>query len=455
MRVFIGLTEVSGFYTNLRKGFAELGVEVELITLAEHKFQYDDPAQVAGVLTRFARWAVAGRLKCLGRGRVLRLYWLFMSGMSRLVLLIWAIWRFDIFIMGCATSFFRYRELPFLKLFGKKIIYIFHGTDGRPAFMDGFAEDTFLSEKLRDGTGYIPPFGQDDSSDVVWAKCEAYRRLIYWRKANVDVINRYADIVVDSPSHGQHHTKPFVQRSIVGMPYSPSPSLVAQASARVKPPPEKLIVLHSPSFPPGKGTKEIRNAVDTVRKKGHEIELVELTGRPNLEVLNHISKCDFVIDQAFSDMPMVGFATEAAFFGKPAIVGGYYADYVTKDLPAEWIPPTLFCLPEDLDVAVERMVLDRDFRADLGKRARAFVEEKWQAKVSAKRLLDLLQNVPPEWMFDPAACDYPLGMGLPKQRLKGILRHLHTAYGDEVFCLLDKPHLLRQIQELAESDCSS
>ncbi len=453
MRIFLGLAEVSGFYTNLRKGFAELGVDVELVTLSEHRFQYGDPAQKPGLWTRFARWGVAGRLKAQARGKLSRLFWAAMAAVSRLTLLIWAIVKFDVFIMGCSTSFFRFRELPILKLLGKKIIYIFHGTDGRPAFMDGFAEDTFLPQHLRDGTGYIPPFVETDSDEDTAARCEAYRQLIHWRKGNVDKINQYADIIVDSPSHGQHHTKPFVQRSIIGMPYIPNQDLLNQSAERAKPQGEGLVVLHSPSFPSGKGSPQIRAAIEAVRAKGHTIELIELTGRPNHEVLEHISRCDFVIDQAFSDMPMVGFATEAAFFGRPAIVGGYYADFLEKDLDSDWRPPTHFCHPDQLEAAVERLVTDAEYRAELGQRARSFVEAKWHATASARRLLQLLEVVPPEWIFDPQACDYPYGMGLPQTRLRGILGRLHDAYGDAVFCLDDKPELLRRIVAVArESD---
>lgn len=452
MRIFLGLAEVSGFYTNLRKGFEALGVEVELVTLIEHRFQYGDPAQKPGLWTRFARWGVAGRLRAQSAGRLAKLYWSAMAAVSRVTLLVWAIVKFDVFIMGCSTSFFRFRELPLLKLLGKKIIYIFHGTDGRPAFMDGFAEDTFLPPHLRDGTGYIPPFAETDSAGDAAARCEAYRQLIQWRKGNVDKINQYADIVIDSPSHGQHHTKPFVQRGIIGMPYIPNQALVSQTAQGVKPKGEPLVVLHSPSFPSGKGSPQIRAAVEAVRAKGHDIDLIELTGRPNHEVLEKISQCDFVIDQAFSDMPMVGFATEAAFFGKPAIVGGYYADFLEKDLDAAWCPPTHFCRPDALEAAVERLVTEPEYRAELGQRARAFVEEEWHATASAQRLLQILESVPPEWVFDPQNCDYPYGMGLPEPRLRGILTHLHNAYGDDVFCLGDKPDLLQRVVALARSE---
>jgi len=47
---------------------------------------------------------------------------------------------------------------------------------------------------------------------------------------------------------------------------------------------------------------------------------------PNHAVLEELGKCDFVIDQAFADYGMAGFATEAAWFGKTAVVGGYQSE---------------------------------------------------------------------------------------------------------------------------------
>ena len=45
------------------------------------------------------------------------------------------------FILGGGSSFFQCREFAVLHFFGKKIIYIVHGTDIRPAYIDGIREE--------------------------------------------------------------------------------------------------------------------------------------------------------------------------------------------------------------------------------------------------------------------------------------------------------------------------
>src|SRR3990170_1211052 len=60
--------------------------------------------------------------------------------------------------------------------------------------------------------------------------------------------------------------------------------------------------------------------IKKMQLKGHSIELIEIIRKTNAEVLDELSRCDFIIDELYSDAAMAGFATEAAFFGKPAIV---------------------------------------------------------------------------------------------------------------------------------------
>ena len=446
MRVFLGLTEVSGFYSHLKRGFDAIGVPAELVTLSLHRFSYDD--RHPSIIVRMAQWAVERRFSNIHSSPPVRIFWSSLAGITRVNLLVWALIRFDIFVFCCATSFFRFRELPLLKLLGKKVIYNFHGTDGRCGFMDGFAEDMFMPERLREGTGYIGPLRDTDTERVKNYKIAAYAALTAFRKKNVNYIDRYADVIINSPSHGQHHTRPFVQRLVIGMPYMQDAALIEKYQASGND--AEVMILHSPSYPEGKGSPIIRKAITSLRAKGHKIRFVEITGRPNREVLELIAQCDFVIDQLFSDMAMVGFATEAAFFGKPAIVGGYYAAHQSADIVAEWIPPTLFCQPEDIEAALEKLVVNKEFRKNLGRRARDFVEARWLASRSAERMLALVQgDFPKEWLFNPANCDYILGMGMPKESVKQVMRGMLINYGIESFMLSDKPRMEKLIQDFA------
>ncbi len=445
MRVFLGLAEVSGFYTNLKKGFDAIGVHSELVTLSQHRFDYENLHR--SIWIRMAQAAVSGRFRHRNASALVRMTWSVLVGISRALLLAWALLRFDVFVFCCATSFFQFRELPLMKLLGKKVIYNFHGTDGRCGFMDGFAEDMFMPLRLREGTGYIGPLRDTDSEAVKAQKTDAYAAITALRKANIDRIDRYADAIINSPSHGQHHTRPFVQRLIIGMPYMPDRELIDAKKNRKSS--DHVRILHCPSYPEGKGTLEIRKAVSAVRARGYAIDFIEMTGRPNREVLENIRECDFIIDQLYSDMAMVGFATEAAFFGKPAIVGGYYSGQQTQDIAEEWIPPTLFCLPEELEPAIEKLVRDTSFRYDLGQKARAFVEERWLASKSAERILTLAKGtIPEEWLYDPKNCNYVGGMGLSENQLEAIITELHARYGMGVFRLSDKPLMEQSLRKV-------
>lgn len=449
MRVFLGLAEVSGFYSNLKAGFDEIGVSAELVTLTQHRFEYGD--NHPSIFVRLAQAAVAGRLTYQQASPPIRLFWTLWAAVTRLMLLIWALLRFDVFVFGCSTSFFRFRELPLLKFLGKKVIYNFHGTDGRCGFMDGFAEDIFLDPEFREGTGYIGPLRESDDMLTKRAKIKAYAEITAFRKANIDWIDRYADVIINSPSHGQYHTRPFVQRLIVGMPYMPNRDLIARQQSKTSG--GSVKILHSPSYPEGKGSPQIREAIQALKAKGLDIEFIEITGRPNSEVLELIGQCDFVIDQLYSDMAMVGFATEAAFFGKPAIVGGYYAAHQQEDLVENWIPPTYFCLPEEIEQAIEKLVVDHEFRQDLGAKAREFVETRWFAPRSAERIIALANSdFPKEWLFDPMQSSYVGGMGLSLQSVSDIANGIIAQHGIGALCLDDKPIMQARIAEMGESE---
>ncbi len=64
--------------------------------------------------------------------------------------------------------------------------------------------------------------------------------------------------------------------------------------------------------------------------------MVLLTGRPNREVIVDLSKCDFVIDQIYSDTLMIGFACDAASLGTASIVRGYGLEELKQFVPSEW-----------------------------------------------------------------------------------------------------------------------
>ena len=446
MRVFIGLTEVSGFYYHLKKGFDKVGIPAEYASVYGHPFQYAEDVKPHFLVT-FSRYCVARRIHAGDGLFFLKWFWLGMLLFSRILLFGWAVAKFDVFLLGGGSSFFQFAEFPLLKLFGKKIIYTFHGTDCRPAYIDGIFEN--LNWHIGGDLSADSLIGNDKQKpglnpDVV---TRYHIDTTSRRRRNVANIDKYADVIVNVPPQAHFHTRPYVHGLIVGLPFQFLPSVATSVDSCAT---NLVQILHCPSHRGGKGTNIIREAISNLRHKGYEIEYVEISGKPNKYVLEEIRKCDFVVDQVYSDNPMAGFASEAAFLGKPAVVAGYYSRLVKDDLPAHYIPPTLYCHPDEIEQAIERMLVDKNLRVSLGARAKQYVEERWTADKVALRYLRLIEgDIPKDWIYDPCSVQYLHGAGLSEQQARCNVRSVLEMGGKEALQLGDKPLLEKMFIDFA------
>lgn len=424
MRIFIGPTEIAGMGEGLRRGFLELGHECDVITAAPHPFAYGDKKAKSNIV-RIWQW-FGSRVESPNRNKLQKIpFYLFKLALSWLVLFR-TIPLYDsyIFLFG-STLTNTELELMVLKIFKKKIIVCYVGSDARPPYMDGGK--------------FQPPF----SSKVmrrVHKKTQQTARLVALHE-------RYADQIVSN--HGLCH---FSQRKLVnwfylGIPtpeHAPHPNEVNLAQHRT------ILALHSPSNQAVKGTKIIEDVVSKLQKKGIPIELKLIKNVQNSVVLDEIAKCDFVIDQIYSDTPMAGFATEAARFGKPAIVGGYFATEVAQYIPSKILPPSEFVHPELLGCAIQKMATDQNYREQLGKKAKQFVNEQWSSKCVAERYLNLLMGtVPHEWYFDPRETTYIRGCGLSEKATTELITEMIQGFGIKSLQVKNKPDLEQKLLNVA------
>jgi hypothetical protein len=428
VRVFIGLTEVAGYFGNLAKGLDELGIETTVVDLYAHPFQY---AGDAGHTDRFVRF-----YRSLGRRRRLArvgqgfstFWWASLQKACVLAILIKAVLTCDAFIFSSNTTFFRYLELPFLRLLGKRLIFVFTGSDHRPSYMDGES------------------IASVDDRGI--ARCFALTRRI---KSQLRKIERQADVIVGHHLSAHLHERRFVPFLLLGIPFTTTTRPGAEGE---EPGPGPIRIVHAPSTPRQKGTPEIRRAIEALRAEGHAIDFIELIGKPNRVVLDELSRCDFVVDELYSDTRMAGLATEAAFFGKPTVVGGYARD---ADLAIEGVyspadfPPVHFCHPEGIEDAIRKLISDAPYRLELGRRAREFVTRSWSPNQVARRYVALIENdIPDSWMFDPRDIRYMSGTGLPESVTRAVVRRLVDMLGPSALCLSDKPELERALLQFAD-----
>lgn len=201
-------------------------------------------------------------------------------------------------------------------------------------------------------------------------------------------------------------------------------------------------ILHSPSHPAAKGSPKIIEAINNLKKRGYEIELTIIQDKSHSEVIYEIERCDFIVDQLYSDTPLAGFATEAAWFGKPAIVGGYGINSLKKHVPSGMWPPSKTCQPDDIELAIESLIINQDERRLLGKSASDFVRNKWSSINVALRYKNIIDgNIPEDWWLNPYDVIYLEGAGQTREITKKNINNIIAKKGKNALQLNHRPDL--------------
>lgn len=426
-RVFVGPVEVAGVAQELSKGLQKLGISAQVQLAVPHPFQYGHQPDSAWWVRVWQRLGAARNR--LSREQFLR------KGMTVVAHNAWgwlaflmAIFRFDAFIFLYGQTFTNSRiELWLLRCLHRKIIFIYVGSDARPPYMDGGRFAGEVNDPLP-----APP---------------KLRGLVANCKRQIRLHEQYANYIVTSPTTAHFFERPYINWFAMGLPKTLLAKPVPPTTSTT------LRILHGPSHPLVKGTAHILACIARLRAKGYAIELIKIQGMTHDHVLRELAICDFVVDQLYSDTPMAALATEAAFFAKPAIVGGYFAAELHQALAPEDTPPSLFVPPHELESAIERLICQPEWRHELGLRAYRFVNEHWNARAVAERYLKLLNDdVPTAWWCDPRKVDYLYGCGLPAGRTRRLVASLLQHYGSEALQLADKPELQAAVCAFAKQN---
>ncbi|CAM5778192.1 glycosyltransferase [Ottowia pentelensis] len=422
MRIFIGPTEVAGIGHGLTRGLRHLGFEVDGVFESRHPFSYE-ATQHTSIIARW--WCATGGLARNLRSSGSALAWpvaavhLFLAWPVLALALIR--YKAFVFLSGNTITNTRF-ELFLMRLFGKRCIVLFVGSDARPPYINGA---------------------------WAWSDVKTMKRLTQKIRRRVRRFESAGIICVNSPGAAHFHRRPIINWFAFGFPSEISDRQVKSGSkqgelSEIKAAclGSKVRLLHSPSNPQVKGTEKIEQIINSLSSRGLPIEWVKISGLSNSQVLDEIRRCDLVVDQLFSDTPMAGLAIEAAQLGKPALVGGYLAR-AQNLISGNWrMPPSRFVDPEKFEAALEALVVDTEARRSLGDAALNFVESSWSCEAVAGRAISCLKGeIPDEWWFDPSATTYLQGCGLDETEGRRRVRELVDAYGKNALGLDDKPSL--------------
>lgn len=423
MRIFIGPVEISGIAHSLKEGFSSLGIKAYAVFSIRHKFGYVASNKQPWVVNV---WQIlgAGRVWAAKKNILLKAITFFLHAIFSWVVLSWALLNFDAFVFLYGETVTKTRlELILLRLLRKKIIFLYVGSDARPPYIDG---------------PQFPASATVDFDGLALVTLKAKKKLT--------LQERYADVCINSPASAQLHSRPFVNWFKIGVPKA----LHVKKGNITRSENDEVRILHSPSHPEIKGSMEIVNAIGRLRKKGYLINFIKIEGMPNAVVMDELARCDFVVDQLYADTPMAVFATEAAHYGKPAVVAGYFSRDICRYLNENDIPPSLFVMPDQIESAIERLIVDKEFCRQLGQKAQDFACQKWAPERVAQRFIDLIEGkIPDDWWLDPQEIRYVQGCGMPERHARYLVKELIERYGTEALQLSDKPDVERAFVEFA------
>lgn len=440
-RIFIGTREIAGYYYRLYKELKKQGYTVEYHCYYNPS-EFVSISDYENILGKLTYSLTKTRYKILHRKKhkenilkktIQNIYLLWIHILIEIIsflVLIYSIFKYDTFIFSFASSIVPYPyliDLPILKLFGKRIIScVFHGSEARPRYISMY------------GIDHNNPTKKDLKSIYNTVKIQ---------KKKLGKIEKYSDVVV-----GAYYTSHFLKKKFVNFYYiGIIPPTINQKLEEHSESKEKIIILHAPSKPEIKGTEKIKQAIHNLKQKYSNIEYLELTGKTNREVIEAIKKCDFIVDQLYSDTPLGGLATEGATYKKPSIVGGYIWEDSKKIHPQELFSISYLCHPSEIENAIEEFIKNTELRQKIAEQAYNFISQNWNPEIIASRFIKLIENkIPNEWFQEPIT-KYAHFCFTDEDKAKKILKLYLSVFGDKSLLLDDKPELKQKFIEKANS----
>ena len=403
--IFIGFSDIGGYYQLLAKGLHELGYNVTLFHENESKkspeyYPKSKDLRIMKMLIFFKKKYIINKIF------IFKLIFFIAVETCKFFLFIWAIRKHDTFVFGFSKTFFLGNfDLIILRKLNKQIISnIGHGSESRPPYLDG---------------GYLGIKNKFYYQRVLFLQS-------FFKKRKIKRIENYSNFIISSPHVSHFNTKSFINWMNLGLPINID---LLDASNIISNNSNIIRILHAPSLKSAKGTYFVRKAINNLINSGIEIKFIELSNKPHKLVLQEIKKCDFVIDQVFSDILMAAFPLEAASFGKPAIVSGYKLGAINNYYNNN-PPPVMSCEPKNLEATIKKLIMDKDLRERLGREAQDYVLKNWNYKKMAKSYQSIMNNsFPKSWLIDPYKVFYFHGWGMKKDTLTENLRDYIRKFG--------------------------
>ena len=428
LRILLAPLDICDIFECLKHGFTALGHEAHFVDLSD--------AAVGG-LSRETAWPVrafhrahhrAQQTRAMARWQPQRMLSWVQYHVARAVLVLWALFRIDVFIFKSGESICAsHIDQRLFRAFNKLIIHAFYGSDERPPYLN-------------------PGVNEVGDADRLVQKVRAQR-------VRMDALRAYADITICNPLSAHFQTGRICVSQVFGTPIDQNKLAARHGVVAAEPSvPDHVRILHAPSSVDLKGTDVVRREIAALKQRGYPIQYIEVTGRSNAEVLKEIELCDFVVDELYSDDYGAVLATEAVVLGRPVIVAGYGREELDRFVPAETVLPALYGHPDDFAAVLEKMVADPAFRAEQRRKAEAFAPRRHAISV-AERFVQLIEGkAPDDWFFDAGELRYVQGVAGHETQIMRRIGQLVDAFGSGALCLDDKPQLRDRLVAFVQAE---
>lgn len=415
--IFIGFSEVAGYYSNLSDGFKSLGFNVTFYSFGPNIYKYNiekDP----DLCQRIIWWSNSNYLST--KFFPLKVFWYLLHCFLRTILLLPKMLASDLILLNYSGTLFFYTDLVFLWALRKKVVYLFHGSDARPPYFNG---------------KFIYP---DYSLSRLY-------RLTFIASLRISLIEKFSYKCVVPKQISHFFSTPLINFSKLGVPWP-----LHISSSNISPiSTDSISIVHAPSNSLNKGTQHIRSIIAKLKSEGHNFYYTEVIGKSNSEVLSLLRTSSLVIDELWSDARLAGLAAEAATFGVPSIIGTYYDD-VLWNVDTHSMDPLIFsCLPESLESELRKLLLNPERLHHLSNRLINY-RQRLKTYTYASNLLSALYSEPGsetyiQYHFDPLQCSYLYGWGAPSSHVSAVLRQYVRAFGLKALRINRKSFLYKHI----------
>lgn len=427
-RAAISGYDTAGYLTAVEMGLIGLGYEVLNLSQA-HPFGYSvggdiPPKERKKIRLRIrqllfrAHQRVAKKDSVLVRGFVRAGYSVFRwfkasLSIGRFISLRRKIKHLDLIIYNSGVTLSGAKfEAKFAKKHGAKVIFTFHGSDVRPAYLNG----AYWRQKR--------------------VSVRQISRQVRAQKKLVTFAENLADLIVLWSGGTHFFSGPVIFHEQVGFPLAAYRDLVTGGPPREESGSSEFKssmsprVLHMPTSPEAKGSREIRAIVEELFSEGLDFTFVEIAGVSHREAIQNLRTADIVVDQIFSDSASGVLAAEAGLLGVPVIVAGsqnrWFSDVLGSDLPA-----TRFVSTSEVKATLRELILNLEARKKAAIAARAYFEKTAKPSTVVLNLVELLDGT--SKLKTSSALDFTASRGgfAPVEEISEKVALLIRTYGEE------------------------